>query len=313
VKNSCYAVNIVRIVCLILILIGSFAFAQTQTQSQTQSQPQTDEAPPDTEIFLFPFDGNAIKVDQIRNITSRKGYDNQPSFFPDGQKLFYTSIRDSKQADIFLFEIANQKTTQITSTEESEYSPTVMPDGKFFSTVRVEKDETQRLWKFPIGGGGARPELILREIKPVGYHAWLNSNSVALFILGEPPTLQVADVTSGKARTVASNIGRGMSKIPGKQSLSFVSKETETKWTLKEWDPSTGETKELATTLPESEDIGWTPDGTLLSASGSKVYRLSAEKQWEEIADLAAKGLSRITRIAVSPKGNWIAIVSETR
>ena len=291
---------------MILLFAYSTAFSQSQTQTQT------DEAPPDTEIFLIPFHENEIKIDQIRNITNRKGYDNQPFFFPDGGKLFYTSIRDSEQADIYLYDLATQKTTRITQTEESEYSPTVMPGGNYFSTVRVEKDGTQRLWKFPIAGG--EPVLIFTEIKPVGYHTWLNSNAAALFILGEPPTLQMADIATGKAKVIASNIGRGMSKIPGKQTLSFVLKQSETNWTVQEWDPASGRMTPVATTLRDCEDIGWTPDGVLLMASGSKLFRLSAQnKEWLQIADLESAGLSRITRIAVSPNGDWIAVVSEQR
>ena len=43
-------------------------------------------------------------------------------------------------------------TTRVTNTPESEYSPTVTPDGAHISVIRVEADGTQRLWRFTIDG-----------------------------------------------------------------------------------------------------------------------------------------------------------------
>ena len=70
--------------------------------------------------------------------------------------------------------------------------------------VRVEADATQRLWKFPLAGG--KPILVLEKIKPVGYQAWIDQNTLALFILGaagKPSTLQIVDVRTEKAEVIA--------------------------------------------------------------------------------------------------------------
>ena len=93
-----------------------------------------------------------MQFGQAVKITTFAGYNNQPSFLPDGRSIFYTSIRD-KQADIYRYDIRSGATSQITNTPESEYSPMLMPDGKNISVVRVEADGTQRLWKFPLNGG----------------------------------------------------------------------------------------------------------------------------------------------------------------
>ena len=66
--------------------------------------------------------------------------------------------------------------------------------------MRVEKDGTQRLWHVP--EGGAAPQPILPDVKGVGYHAWADANTLVLFVLGQPPTLQVADRRTGKAEVV---------------------------------------------------------------------------------------------------------------
>src|SRR5476651_321688 len=55
---------------------------------------QTAAAPPDTEIFLARFSARgAPTVGPPVNITNNPGYDNQPSFTPDGRSILFTSIR----------------------------------------------------------------------------------------------------------------------------------------------------------------------------------------------------------------------------
>src|SRR6267378_1894361 len=95
-----------------------------------------------------------------------------------------------------------------------EYSPTPLPDGKGFSVIRVEADSTQRLWAFD--RDGSRPRLVLDSIKPVGYHAWADAHALVLFVLGSPPTLQIADAGSPGARgeVLAHDIGRSLQRIP---------------------------------------------------------------------------------------------------
>jgi hypothetical protein len=290
-------------VFILFLFLGTFAHAQSQTQSQPA-------APPGTDIFLFSLKNDKVISAKMRNITQRKGYDNQPYFLPDSKQLYYTSIGDDGQADIFVYDIENSKPKKITTTTESEFSPTLTPDGNFFSTIRVEKDGTQRLWKFPANGG--EPVLILEDIKPVGYHAWIDSNSVALFILGEPPTLQIADISTGTSVVVASNVGRSLHKIPGKRSISFVQKLTETTGTIEEYDPITKQTRVLIKLFPETEDYAWSPSGTLWTSKGSTLYsfRPAKDKDWTEEADLSTAGIKQITRIAISPDEKWIALVS---
>lgn len=295
---------------LVLFMAVSLVQAQAQTQTQTQTQTQPD-PPPSTDIYLLPLKNGKMVASGLRNITQRKGYDNQPHFLPDSSKLFYTSIGEDHQADIFLYDLGDSAAKRITNTAESEYSPTLTPDGRFFSTVRVEKDGTQRLWKFPLSGGD--PVLILEQVRPVGYHAWIDSNTLALFVLGEPATLQLADLRSGQASVIASDIGRSLHKIPGKSAISFVQKLSEQTGTIKEYYPKSKQTRELIPLFPEIEDYAWAPDGALITTKGSSIYRFKPgiDKVWVEQTDLSQAGLKKITRIAVSPDAKWIALVAE--
>src|SRR5881394_3042302 len=103
--------------------------------------------PPSTDIFLAPLsieDGRPVIGSPV-NVTNRPGYDNQPSFTPDGHALLFTSIHDDGQSDIYRYDLATKEITRVTNTPESEYSATVMPGNQRFSVVRVEMDSTQRL------------------------------------------------------------------------------------------------------------------------------------------------------------------------
>ncbi len=270
-------------------------------------------APPASDIFLAGVTqrGGQLVLGKPVNITNRDGYDNQPSFLPDGKGLLFTSIRENNQADIYRYDLATQKVERVTNTGESEYSPTVTPDQKFFSTIRVEADRTQRLWKFPLRDG--EPSLVLTNIKPVGYHVWVDDNTLALFVLGQPNSLQLVDVKTEKAEVLANNIGRALHRVPGQvNKISFVHKAAEKEWVVKELDVKTRQIAPLINTLPGSEDCVWLPDGTLLMAQGSKLFKWQRgkDKDWQEVADLLTAGVTGITRLAVSPKGDKLALVA---
>jgi hypothetical protein len=285
------------------------------TAAQTPSPSPAPAPPPANDIYLIDVLYKNLQPIPLLpvKITEWNGYNNQPFFLPDGHGLLYTSIRADKQADIYRYEFKSGKTSRVTETAESEYSPTVTPDKKFISVVRVEADSTQRLWKFPLGGGA--PVLVLEKIKPVGYHAWLHQNTLALFILGasgKPNTLQLVNTGKEDAEVIAENIGRPLRLIPNQNKLSFVHKISKDDWTVEAFDLKTRQTTTLIKTLPGSEDFVWTPKGMLLMGKDSKLYAWDPAKDsgWREIADFSQAGLKGITRIAISAKGDRIAIVA---
>ncbi len=51
-------------------------------------------------------------------------------------------------------------------------------------------------------------ELLLPDVEPVGYHAWVNDQEVAMFILGDSFTLQTARLNTAGTTLIADNIGR---------------------------------------------------------------------------------------------------------
>ena len=265
-----------------------------------------------TDIFVgrLSLSGGQIVVSQLRNATNRNGYDNQPSFDPTGAFVLYTSGRPDGQTEIFRYDIAAGGSENVTNTPESEYSPTPMPGGATFSVIRVEADSAQRLWSFDMDG--RNPKLLLEDIMPVGYHAWGNERMLALFVLGAPSTLQLADANTGRASVIERSIGRSLHRIPGQLAISFVHKVSDDEWWIKRLDLRTQQITPLIHTVPGSEDYAWTPGGVVVMGSGSVLYQWrSGAIGWSVVADLADQGIEGITRIAVSEAGDRIAIVGE--
>jgi dipeptidyl aminopeptidase/acylaminoacyl peptidase len=285
--------------------------------AQTEGQPV---APPDTEIFLAALStaNGKLTVGAAVNITNSPGYDNQPSFTPDGQSILFTSVRGGGTLpDIYRYDIRTRQTSRVTATPEGEYSPTITPDGRHISVVRIEADGTQRLWRFTLEG--RRPELVLAGVKPVGYHAWVDDHTLVLFVLGKPATLQLADTRAGTAEIIASNIGRSLQRIPGGRTISFVERETAAEgngppalW-IRELDPATKRVTPLVRAVAGATeaDCAWTPDGMLLMAQGSALYGWRrGDSDWTRMADLDALGLHGVTRLSVSPRGDYLALVA---
>lgn len=303
------------VLCLALLVVAG---GQQPTPS-----PAPAAAPPDTDIFVVELKtaaGGKLEPGPAANVTRHAGYDNQPSFLPDGAGFFFTSQRDGAQTDIYRHDFKTGASSRVTSTPESEYSPTVMPGGKFFSVVRVEADKTQRLWKFPLAGGEA--SLVIPSLKPVGYHLWLDARNVALFILGaenRPHTLQLAALgKSGEVlelSTLGISVGRSLQRVPGRpDSFSFVQKLAPDNWIVKVVDLKAHRSMVFTKTVPGSEDHVWLPDGALLMAAGAKLYRLDPARpgDWQEIADFTRDGLRNITRLALSPRADRLALVAQS-
>jgi len=275
---------------------------------------------PEADIFLAPLtvhDGR-VEVGTPVNVTNRPGYDNQPSFTPDSRAILYTSTREDAQADIYRYDIGTHTITQVTKTPESEYSATVMPGGARFSVIRVEMPSPQRLWSFRLDGSD--PQLVLTQIKPVGYHAWVDSTHVALFVLGAgraPATLQVADIRTGTAVTVASNIGRSVLPHPAATgaapSFSFVQYGGDTSLMLVAFDPATGKPGNAVPFLKmpfRSDYVAWVTPSLVLAGKGNSLVAWDESKPgWNEVVDLSAS-LKGITRLAVSRDGHWLAMVA---
>jgi len=289
-----------RLVLSISTMLASTAVAQTA---------------PDPDIFLIPLSisGGKTSLGKPVNITNRHGYDNQPAFSPDGRAVFYTSTREDSQADIYKYSIALKTTERFTKTSpESEYSATVMPSRERLSVIRVEKDSTQRLWSFTLNGSDDR--LVIADVKPVGYHVWIDPFHLALFVLGAPNSLVLANTQTGTRQVLARDVGRSLLSLPGSRGFSFLAHHDQ-EWVLTEVRFAIGSDSvryiRPIVALPVGmEFVAWM-GRTLIGGVGTKLYSWMSGGQWTEIADLGPDGLTRISRIAVSRDRTMLAVVAE--
>ncbi len=269
----------------------------------------TAQAPPATEIFLAPLTwaGPKVTVGKPVNITNNPGYDNQPQFLADSTGLLFSSNRDGEQTDIYRYDIAPRKIIQVTHTSDNEYSPTLTPDGRTFTTVR---GAAQRLWRFTFDGEDAGLAWSVQGL--IGYHVWVSPTQLATFILGQPATLQLLDMRSGAADVIEKSIGRSLLIRPGRSTVSFVHKPQGAPWQIKEFNPVTKAVTSLTPTVEGSEDLAWTPDGAIVMGQKTKLFLWrEGASGWTEIADLGKQGVENITRLTVSRDGRWIAIVTQ--
>ena len=280
-----------------------------KVDTNANSTPKT-QGPPGSEILLLDLkiQGDFIGLSDPQNITNRVGYDNQPMFSYRGKYVYYTAMLDN-QTDIFRYELESGKTERITNTPTSEYSPSMMPNHTHFSTVLVEEDSTQRLWRYPMEGG--QPFVINKKITDVGYHCWMGSNNYAMFIIGKPNTLQVASVGDRSGEVMTDNIGRCIQKNPKKSAINFVKKGTTSTWIIQEMNFYTHDITNVIETPSGSEDFAWTPEGTLLMAKDNILYKLRPDKDddWKTLKVFDPEKVKNITRLAINREGTRLVMV----
>ena len=247
-----------------------------------------------------------VIVGTPENVTNRPGYDNQPNFHPDKPILYYTSANAEGITDLMEYNFKTKKSRQITNTAEREYSPTVTPDKKSLSCIIQRDNGAQDLGTYPIDGGEA---IVLINTLTVGYHAWINPESLLLFVLGDTMMLQRYDLRSKQNTIITKSIGRSLHKIPNTTSMSFVQKISIGMNVLNRLNAD-GSIEPIVNLLNAREDLTWAPDGKIIMSDGRKLFFFQPGEStvWTEIEgpDMPA---GTITRLAVSIDGNKLAIV----
>jgi Tol biopolymer transport system component len=283
-----------KIITLLLLFVSIKSFSQAGS-----------------EILLFDLSAKKGKLalSNPKNITNHKGYDNQPSFHSSEPLVYYSSFNDDGRSDIKIYNYKTGETKSLTRTTEREYSPTLTPDGKFISCIIQRDNEAQDLGKYPVDGG---QPIVLIDNLIVGYHAWLDQDRVICFVLGQPQTLHIYNVKTKEDKIVAENIGRSLHRIPNKKAMSFVKKTTETEWSIMQLDIETLAITKLIDTMPEREDLCWSPEGRIITSDGAKIYSIdpAKEKDWIELEIKSGKELLKgVTRLAINKKGDKLAVV----
>ena len=135
---------------------------------------------PRTSIYCFDMDktGSQIDFKNARYLTAFNptGYNNQPQWINNNELFIAVQTPyDTNQTEIYSLSLLNNVLTQVTATRESEYSPTLMPDRRNISCIRVDATQygTQRLWSYPIDRNNIGRDLLPLH-QDIGYRmfAW---------------------------------------------------------------------------------------------------------------------------------------------
>jgi len=266
-----------------------------------------------TEIFLLDISesGGTITLSNPKNITNRRGYDNQPFFHPNQPLLYYTAMQDG-QTDIWSYNLKTGVGLQITNTIDSEYSPTVTPDKKHLSCIVQRKSNgDQDLVKYNIKNP-TETQMIFESQKTgkIGYQAWFNSNELVTFVLGEPQTLHYQNLTDKKDVIVAPNIGRSLHLIPKQKAFSFV-QQIDKKWLIRSFNPQENTITDIAESSPDSEHYNtWLSGNIIFESRNTDIFSYNLiTKEWKSVSLPEMLPKRKISRMAI--KGNKIAIVIE--
>ncbi|MFC1702263.1 hypothetical protein ACFL1J_05945 [Pseudomonadota bacterium] len=269
------------------------------------------QALPATDLWLVKIE-NGVPGQPVK-ISEGNGYNNQPHFSENGSVIYYTReipAEDSNaQTDIAAFDTATSTTRMVNNTPESEYSPTPIPGRDALSVIQADLKQKQYLYAIDIGSG--EMELLLPDVEPVGYHAWVNDQELAMFILGDSFTLQTARLNTAGTALIADNIGRTLRKHPETGEILFVDKNSEP-WQIAAFNPETTDIRAVMPLFPASEDFTIDANGTYWTGNGSKLYRRTPTRQgWELMADYSESGIRRISRLAINLQSGQIALVSD--
>ncbi|MFZ9044709.1 MAG: TolB family protein [Cyclobacteriaceae bacterium] len=258
---------------------------------------------PATEVWLFDISSKGTLSNPI-NISNNPGYDNQPSFTRGGNKLLYTSTQNN-QTDIVSYNIKTTQREWLTSTPGGEYSPTQIPSSDTFSTILLEENGRQLLWKYSLNGGNG--EILIPFIK-IGYHTWLSDEELYAFVLGPHSTLQHINITTQRAEIIQENIGRSLATY--NSSIVYIDQSVD-KSAITILNPVENEKRKLLNVLEGSEDFAISSDGFIYMGQGDLLFRTSLAEgsDWMQIADLTKFGRSGISRLAIAPDNLKIAIV----
>ena len=263
---------------------------------------------PDTDLWLFKIktEDKKLILGEGKNITSRKGYDSQPSFTPDNKSILYVSIRDDKQADVYRYDLGKEQSFQLTKTKESEYSPSYTPDGKTISCVVVEADSVQRLWLYNLDG--AVNKCYNKEIDSIGYYSWLSNDTLLYYKLTEPHSLRMF-IETGKADKWICNHPCRAFKYLGENLFLYGLKDS-VSVQYRIYNPVIRRSDEYANHKSKSEDFIWHKQYGLIKSEGAQLLWFNGlDKIWELMFDFAPKGIKKITRFAFDSKNKNIVIV----
>jgi ketosteroid isomerase-like protein len=263
-------------------------------------------------------DGRLVTSNLV-NISQRRGYDNQPAFFPDQKTLAYTTWV-GEETNIVLYDLATGTATQLP--EAKGFSPTPTADGKQLMVLHQGRVELHDL-----AGKLVRP---LTETRDAGYFSRVDDRIWALFLNDAERRVVIYDAKKKMLETMSTGVITPLYRVPNERAFTFVA---ETPFSsdpavsanldpatiqleLRKLDLARHRVDTLATIpFPATGHHVWTAHHTVLMASAGTIHEWSpaAPERWTAVAKFEDAELQGISRIVLSPRGDRIALVSTPR
>jgi hypothetical protein len=261
---------------------------------------------PKTDVYLAQYKNLANKPQLLSvkflNAFNRNGYNNQAKFFSGDDIYLTVGLDTSQNTDIYHLSLKKNEIYRFTATEKiSEFSPSLAPDINFMSVVRIEADgKDQSLWNYPTNRSGIGKR-VLPVLKNIGYFHWLGRDSVALFLVGSPNTLAIANVKTGKTEVITENAGRCLKTSP-EGNLLFVQKIRPDYWLLKSYHFQDKAINTICQMPSGKEDFEVVANGTIITGDGPFIKTILPQKEsnWTTISDFTSLGIRNIQRLSVN-------------
>ncbi|MDC1109000.1 hypothetical protein OAS56_03130 [Flavobacteriaceae bacterium] len=268
----------------------------------------------DSEIFLLDikFKQDKIEISNVKKISNNKGYNNQP-IFVSNDKILFTSERNL-QNDIVQYDSSENSLKYLTNTLTSEYSPIRYKKNKI-TAVSLDKKGEQYLRIYDIKDNTFK---IPFTDKIVGYYTYskqIKNLIISSVLENNELVLYTSNLKTKEHTYVDNNTGRSIHNIPkykfGQEKISYISKK-DSIWNINYVDLSNYETKTITTTLNNNEDICWFKDGSILTSHKNNLYIFNSKlsKNWKLLCSLEEYGITNISRIAINPDNDKLALVN---
>lgn len=261
----------------------------------------------DTEVWVGALDlSDGFAVSGLRNISDHPGYDNQPAFLPGGESLLFSTEADSLSetglgVHAVRYDLRTNRATPLPLARG--FSPTPAENGRIM---------TLREGDVRLHDASGKPLRTLTKSKSAGYFTRFEDGAWVLFMNDKDRRIVLYDPATAALETMASGAITAPYRVPGQRAVTFVVQDKET-LTLHRLDLDAKRVTLLATIpFPTGGHHTWTPDGTLFMASGGTIYEWDPKlpDAWLAVHHFDEPGLQGITRIALSPKADRIALVS---
>ncbi|MFC3193807.1 PD40 domain-containing protein [Marinicella sediminis] len=267
-------------------------------------------APPGSEVMMFQLDadlhGRPV-IGQATNVSQSPGYDSQPKFSADGQRLYFTHYQN-QQMDIHQYDVSSGQRSAYLLTSESEYSPTPIPGTELLSVVQVDSQGDQYLVLLdPTAKQGDQAKRY-SDIKQVGYFNWTTGRNLWLFKLAD----QGGDLywlnEQKQPRLVTRHVGRSFITNAAQDTLYFVDKKT-MPWRIRSISAAHPEVRDVMALPVGVEDFTLDANDRFWAGRGHTLFVSDDQQRWYIAHEFDLPGLGHISRVTTDPQLRYLSVV----